>query len=125
MTLAQYIGQPYSKQFDCWALCRAVLATEFRKVVPDYSFMYDNPEDGADAAFTIWKCQRSGAWEVVKDKKPGDVLIFRIGGYDCHAGVHIGGNDFIHCLRGRQTTIESLKNGGWGQRLTGVWRWMP
>lgn len=124
MTLTDFIGGTYeSKTADCWALCRDVSERLYGRSLPSYGHMYDSSDDRGAAEFTIWAAINSGTWSKQDQPQEGDILIFRVGRWACHAGVYVGGGDFIHRMRGRNTTIERLSASDWGKRLEGIYRW--
>lgn len=123
MNLTQYIGRPYvDKVHDCWALVRQVLKDQFGLSVPSYSDLYASSDISIQTERAAYLAASDGRWERVQDPAPGDVIIFRVGPFACHAGLYVGNDDFIHCLRGRQTTVEGLSQ-GWRERIDGVYRW--
>lgn len=122
MDLVKYIGLPYvDREHDCWILIKNVLKEQFKIVVPSYGDLYTSsdvlPETGQ--AFSTG-CQ-DGHWDKVEDIQVGDVIIFRFGRFACHAGLCVGEDEFIHCLRGRNTSIEYIS--AWQERIEGVYRW--
>ena len=122
MQLSDFIGKPYvNRTHDCWVVCRDVCREVYGMDLPKYA--YADSDDGAEAALTIWGAVTSGRWKKVSEGRSGDILIFRIGRWACHAGVQIEGGDFIHCLHGRNTVIQKLDSDGWRNRLAGVYRW--
>lgn len=130
MTPADYIGEPYeANTHDCWALCRRVSSEVYGRELPPFAGLCADSDDTEAAHLAIWKGlnerpQARGAWlRVTTGPVPSDLLLFRIGRWACHIGLFVGDNQFIHCLRGRETTIEPLRGTGWDERLQGVFRW--
>lgn len=57
--------------------------------------------------------------EVRRDQvKPGDVVFFRIGGKEQHAGIYMGGSRFIHSSSSAGVTESSLNSLYWQNRYT-------
>lgn len=57
--------------------------------------------------------------EVRRDQvEPGDVVFFRIGGKEQHAGIYMGGSRFIHASSSAGVTESSLNNRYWQNRYT-------
>ena len=56
-----------------------------------------------------------------KERLPGDILTFKIGGVEHHAGVLLQGQIFIHTARGLGTVLDQL-TGSWLERLSVCFR---
>lgn len=57
--------------------------------------------------------------EVRRDQvEPGDVVFFRIGGKEQHAGIYMGGSRFIHSSSSVGVTESSLNSQYWQNRYT-------
>ncbi|WP_372998836.1 C40 family peptidase [Marinobacter sp.] len=50
--------------------------------------------------------------------KPGDVVFFRIGGKEQHAGIYMGGDRFIHASTSTGVTLSSISGYYWKGRLS-------
>ena len=50
--------------------------------------------------------------------EPGDVVFFRIGGKEQHAGIYMGGDRFIHASTSSGVTQSSISGYYWTGRLT-------
>ena len=50
--------------------------------------------------------------------RPGDLVFFRIGGKDSHAGIYMGGQQFIHSASSTGVTLSSLRSGYWRERYS-------
>lgn len=50
--------------------------------------------------------------------QPGDVVFFRIGGKDQHAGIYMGGDRFIHASTSAGVTLSSVSGYYWKGRLS-------
>lgn len=57
-----------------------------------------------------------------EDLRPGDVVFFNIRGKESHAGIFMGGDDFIHASTSVGVTQSSLNGYYWQGRLTQVRR---
>jgi cell wall-associated NlpC family hydrolase len=53
---------------------------------------------------------------------PGDVLCFRLGRSEHHAGLLVAGTKFIHCLERRAVMFATLADATFKRRLTVVYR---
>jgi hypothetical protein len=88
-------------------------------------FMYDVPTilEDAQAQIENQKHFLGKVWNQVNAPELGDILIFRIFSRECHVGISLGGIDFLHTLKGRNSCIERLTDQDWNKRLTGVYRY--
>lgn len=125
--VANLIGLPYASLgrgpgYDCWGYAMLVNRTLFSIELPDYQ-SYSDADDRPDAALSVWEHTQDPRWVEVPTAFPGDLMTFRIGRFTCHIGVYIGEDEFLHCLRGRGSTLESIRSMDWRDRLTGQWRW--
>jgi len=60
---------------------------------------------------------------VSDEMKQGDILIFRFGKCNAHAGIFIGGNQFVHSVvNSGYCRFGIIKNSPWSKRITGVIR---
>ena len=109
---------------DCWG---AVMLWHLNwgTVLPDYSALYHSAEDSGSASLCIALATAGDDWEEIEQHQAeaGDVLVFRIGGFNSHCGVMINNREFLHSFPKRNTVIENLSHPAWGQRLAGVYRW--
>ena len=61
--------------------------------------------------------------DFVDNMKIGDVLIFRFGKCDAHAGIYVGGNRFVHSVStSKYCKFGMTKNSPWSKRLSGIIR---
>lgn len=124
MNLLPYLGLPYvPHQSDCWTLVRRFASEQLGKNYPE--FMYDVPTilEDAQAQIENQKHFLGKVWNQVNAPELGDILIFRIFSRECHVGISLGGIDFLHTLKGRNSCIERLTDQDWNKRLTGVYRY--
>ena len=119
-----YIGIPYEpKKMDCWQLIRKFAKEQLGLTYPD--FLYDVEHINSQSAQHIKNETSLGKrWEMVNDPIIGDVIIFRIRGLACHTGIYLGDGDFLHTLKGRESSYENI-DGYWKQSLIGFYRWRP
>lgn len=96
--------------YDCWGL--AITAAEIltEKKIPDYKL---NPEEKEKNTILMRLAISDHEWERVPQEKirPGVIIAFQLHapGYITHAGVAIGGRNFIQCTDKHGVTIESIK----------------
>jgi len=129
MNIIKYIGLPYKVNgtvpdgADCWTLVKAFSKSELGLDLP--AFFYDEDSLIADASKHIENEMHLGRrWTKIDEPNIGDILIFRIRGIASHCGIYLGNGDFLHTLKGRNSTCEIL-DGAWKQCLVGVYRWCP
>lgn len=128
MDLTRFIGMPYESQgrgpaYDCWGFVMLVSGDLFKRPLPDYRAAYRDADDMSDAALAMWSQTRADRWVEKQAPDLGDIVQFRIGRFACHVGIFVGDDEFLHCLRGRGSTMESLRSIDWTQRLVKVWRY--
>jgi len=123
MNIIPYIGREYSvPECDCWSLIREFSIKELNRWLPQY--MYSIEDVVSDAAVLMHAETALGNnWTKVEKPECGDVILFRIKGAVCHAGMYIGNGDFLHTLKGRNSTLENLRDGNWRNRTFGFFRY--
>ena len=121
----KYIGIPYKVKgrtmdaIDCYGLVIKFYEDIFNIHLPDYGRSIDDNPDAVSRTVI----DSRGEWTRVENPQFGDVAIFNIAGKPIHIGLFIGGDDFLHCLHGRNSCIENLQNLSWKRRLDGFYRW--
>ena len=126
MNFEKYIGIPYVQKgrdengVDCWGLVRLVYKNELDINLPSFSAEYETSDnERLEELFAQYK----EGWESTDAPEAGDVVIFRIFGYESHIGVCIGDNKFLHVREARDAVIESLDNPKWSKRITGFFKY--
>lgn len=126
MNFEKYIGIPYAEKgrdengIDCWGLVRLIYKNELDINLPSFSSEYQaSDNDRLEQLFAQYK----EGWQPVDSPEVGDVVIFRIFGYESHIGVCIGDNKFLHVREARDSVIESLDNPKWSRRITGFFKY--
>lgn len=121
-----YIGIAYKEKgrdrdtgLDCWGLVRLIQREQFGNELP--SFVEQQSSD-PEKLQEIFATQREG-WIAVDEYKVGDVVLFRMLGYEMHVGTYIGENKFIHVREGFDSVVERLDSGKWKSRKVGVFRY--
>ena len=126
MDFNRYVGIPYRDPDDestnglhCWELVELVMREEFGLEPPKVKFSENYKL--ASAVFMSelerWKFVRTG------DEQAGDMVLFSIAGHECHCGIIIDKAHMLHCLKGRDTTIERYRSPEWLKRTVGFYRW--
>ena len=126
MNFEKYIGIPYAEKgrdetgADCWGLIRLIYKNELSIDLPSFSAEYDTSDnERLEELFAQYK----EGWEPVDSPAIGDVVIFKIFGYESHIGFCIGNNQFLHIREGRDSVIESLDNAKWSKRIVGFFKY--
>ena len=129
MDIARYIGIPFKDHgrdydgVDCHGLAYLFHRDQLNQDIPSYVESYNdaNEEEGVSDCIE----RHINDWERVDDPQPGDIIIFNLLGWPCHVGIYLGGNDFLHCLKGTNSTVERLNSITWSRRAGGFIRWAP
>lgn len=124
----QLIGVPFLEHgrtlagCDCWGLVRLGLALGFGVTVPDYTEAYLTTTDRAEIHALV--TQESAGWLTVPlhDARPGDVVLFRMQGQVCHAGLVLEAPDFLHCQKGIGSAVERWDAPLWKRRIDSIIR---
>lgn len=128
----RYLGVPYRwdgrtpDAWDCWGLCRWCWAQHFgRADLPDFHDV-TTAQAGADRA-SRFAAQETAitahrpAWRKLGRPVAGASVLFLIGGRPLHVGLYLGQGDFLHCDRSTATTVESLTDPEWRDRVEGFY----
>ena len=128
INMRAWVGIPYVPRgrtragFDCWGICLAFALDELGLALPEY--FYDEAHILEHAVEHIRRATEQAAhWTRVEEVQRGDILIFRIMGFETHCGIALGNGDFLHSLEGRASCVESLSHSNWEHRCTGAYRW--
>lgn len=123
----KYVGLPYKDNgrdlsgVDCWGLARYVYNKEFNISLPSFSFNYDG-EDRERIQELIAQ-YREGWEEITEDYKSGDLVLFRMMGYESHVGIITEYPYFLHARDKADSSIERLNSANWKHRVIGVFRY--
>lgn len=119
----KYIGLDYKlgyigpKYFDCWGLIVWIYEQEFGLVINEGIF-YTTKKDRA-----ICLREHIGKWLKVIKPKPGDGVLFMVGGKMPHCGIYIGNGKMLHTVDTCMSCIESIDSPKWKSRLEGYYRY--
>ncbi|GGX71065.1 C40 family peptidase [Saccharospirillum salsuginis] len=111
----RYEGTPYryggtsSTGFDC----SGFILTAYREGL-----------DRTDLPRTTGQMLAEGHYVRRDQLKPGDLVFFRIGGKEQHAGIYLGGHRFIHSATSVGVTESSLANPYWRNRYSQARRFL-
>lgn len=106
--------------WDCYGLCRFVMAERLGLLVPSYADEYISETDVAPALAN----RAGGPWRPVAagDEHEGDVVVLLIGGVPSHCGYVIELGTMLHARKGCGTVVESYLSTVWRKRLEGIYR---
>ncbi len=122
---SRYLRVPYLNRgrdlagWDCYGLCRFVLAERFGVLVPSYVETYQDAEQ--DAAMALAQRHADG-WQPVQQPQEGDIVVFNVSGVPTHCGYVMQAGIMLHALRGVGTAIEAYTATTWRKRVEGIYR---
>lgn len=123
----KYVGIPYKDNgrdpdgVDCWGLARYVYNKEFNISLPSFSFNYDGGD--RERIQELIAQYREGWEEITQDYKSGDLVLFRMMGYESHVGIITEYPYFLHAREKADSSVERLDNTQWKNRVIGVFRY--
>lgn len=123
----KYVGIPYKDNgrdlngVDCWGLARYVYNKEFNISLPSFSFNYDGGD--RERIEELIAQYREGWEEITQDYKSGDLVLFRMMGYESHVGIITEYPYFLHAREKADSSIERLDTTQWKNRVIGVFRY--
>jgi hypothetical protein len=123
----KYVGIPYKDNgrdlsgVDCWGLARYVYNKEFNISLPSFSFNYDGGD--RERIEELIAQYREGWEEITGEYKSGDLVLFRMMGYESHVGIITEYPYFLHARENADSSIERLDNSQWKNRVIGVFRY--
>lgn len=124
---SSYLRVPYKNRgrdtagWDCYGLCRFLLAERLGVLVPSYVDTYQDAEQDACVALA----QRHGeGWHAVPQgsEREGDIVVFNVGGAPTHCGYVLRLGTMMHALNGLGTAIENYTAMTWRKRVEGIYR---
>lgn len=104
----RYQGTPYhyggtsARGFDCSGFIMTAYQEAFAQALPR----------------TTKQMRASGQWVRREHLQPGDVVFFRIGGKEQHAGIYMGDERFIHASTSKGVIESRMTAGYWRKRYT-------
>lgn len=126
---ADYIGLPFKEKgrdrsgVDCWGLVRLVLGEQWGIALPSYTDHYACALERKEIARLI--AGEKGAWRDVGRgaERPGDVLLIRQVGDECHVGLVVAPGLMLHVEAGIDAALERYDGLKWRPRVVGIYRW--
>lgn len=122
----KYIGIPYVDKgrdtagSDCWGLVRLVYKEELNIELP--SFFSDYTVSDTDRIYELMSQYKEG-WEQLSLPSDKSVVLFKILGKVSHIGVMINEHQFLHTKRNQDSSIESINNPKWANRVAGFFKY--
>jgi len=126
LSIDKFIGVPFKalgRTFagcDCWGLVRLWYQDKLGIDLPMYA-SYASETD-TEAISSIISRQKIH-WTPVAKFEPGDVIVIRMAGKECHVGIYLSGNRLLHARSGVDSCIESLDHTRWRNRIAGGYRY--
>jgi cell wall-associated NlpC family hydrolase len=126
--VTDYIGLPFLAKgrtragLDCWGLVRLVMQERFGVALPVWAEGYDDIEPNPRTAGHLRACAGAFVRHDPAAARPGDILLFRIGGHLAHVGLDIGAGRMLHIHDGINACIERWRGPRWLPRLEGAYR---
>jgi hypothetical protein len=123
----KYVGIPYKDNgrdldgVDCWGLARYVYNKEFNISLPSFSFNYDSGD--RERIQELIAQYREGWEEITQEYKTGDLVLFRMMGYESHVGIVTEYPYFLHAREKADSSVERLDNTQWKNRVIGIFRY--
>lgn len=133
MDVSGYVGIPYREGgyardgADCWGLVVLVYAEKFGIQLPAHPDGYTRPESAAARAAIadLSESIRRDLFEQIPEcsEVPGDVVLIRIGGAPCHAGLVVAPGLMLSVRKDQTSAIESYRAAQWRSRVEGFYRY--
>jgi cell wall-associated NlpC family hydrolase len=124
--MKQLLGIPWkchgrdADGMDCLGLVMAFEKDVMGFEMEEWADLYtvDSGFAGIDAIVQ----EKSKQFLKVDEPVKGDILMFRFGKFNCHLGVYLESNQFIHCHEGHESAIARIDSPIWKHRLTAIYR---
>ena len=108
------VGVPY-KTKDCWALAQAFYSEVLGITLTNY--YGDIPPERWEKKILISSCKG----DFVETKKPkfGDIVTIMLFGVECHLGIYVGNDCFLHTTDKTGSVIDRV--GRWRKLISGFY----
>lgn len=122
-----YINLPYKSNgrtkdgIDCYGLVRLVQKEQFGIDLPSFETEYST-DDNARLEELI--NQYKEGWVKVDSPEAGDVVLFKVLGYEQHIGIAVSREAFLHVREGMDSVIESFTTPRWNKRIVGYFKYV-
>jgi len=112
---SKYIGKSY-EEYNCWDLIQKLYQELYDlRVHQCYGNKVPSKEERQDLIRT-----EKGQFIKTENPKPGDIMLIRILGIECHIGMYLGSKKFIHSMQGNGVVIDSISR--YATRVNGYYR---
>jgi len=105
---------------DCYGLVRLAAREIFGQELPTLDENYASVKDRETLEQLIFK--HSGKFKRVQEPQPGDLVLFRIIGFNSHIGLVLEPDRFMHMWKGAGVGIERFMGPKWVHRIEGFYR---
>ena len=136
---APFIGLPYRDKgrsragVDCWGVPCLVYREHLGVAdFPSYADRYASDSEKREISAVVAGEAESPIWRPLPGRllprevelEPFDILFFRRGRFDSHAGVVIDGRNMLHMsTEALASTVERFDTGRWPGTFAGAYRW--
>lgn len=102
--LSKYIGRPY-EEYNCLDLVKEIYKDIFNLQVKDY---YEGQTPDRRDVTSLIATNRGDFQEVKGAPRFGDLVLIRLYGLECHIGVYVDRQFFVHSIRGTGSSLDRL-----------------
>ena len=114
-SLAKYVGRGY-EDYNCFDLAREFYKDYFGLELKNY---YEGATPDRESTTALIKTNK-GDFIKVDDPQFGDLVLIRLFGLECHIGVYIEGNKFLHSARGIGSLMDRTER--YSRHIAGYYR---
>ena len=104
---------------DCYGLVCLVYREILGIVLPTYTGDYD--ADNNESSTQALGLASKRGWQKETEPFVGCVVLLNIANKPRHVGIYLGNGFMIHCMKGRNTTIERVTTPEWRYRVKGYY----
>ena len=128
--VSKYIGIPFRDGgrgwdgLDCWGLVLLAWKEEMGVSMPDMGDEYSSAFARGDVSglFGKYTSQNWNEDVTALPRRPLDVLVFRFGPFELHAGLWVAPGEMLHVMQGMETAVERYDGFKWSKRLSRILR---
>ncbi len=123
----KYVGIPYVEKgrdvngVDCWGLVRLIYKDQYNIELPSFADEYI-PKDTSRISELVH--QYNEGWDRATAPVEGAGVLFNIYGHASHMGVMLDKVNFIHSIRGADTSISRIDSPKWAKRIEGYYTYV-
>lgn len=124
--MAQFIGIKYKSKgqtfngCDCYGICKLMAFILEGTVLPSYFY---NDSDNVEEAKVAMEGRHD--WIPLDEPEDNCIVVINIAGEPIHCGyvINARNGEFIHALRGCNSSKENFKRAKWKHRIEGFYRY--